>query len=211
MSNEVRSGGSYSRTRRFQRSGSSRRDGSRFSLPARPPAAGPKRAARRDRRKRDPHFGHLSAGPHFRTDGGPGVRGPNPRDPGKRRSCNPGLAVCSSPRGPASAPQRRTIAADRRMTGPGGVAEWSKALVLKTSEPRGSVGSNPTPTANQSFRDAEDPFSVDRSTASCPATSPEFREPCRTCRLGLFGTGLMRTAAGRERRPPPDRHLACST
>ena len=29
----------------------------------------------------------------------------------------------------------------------GGVAEWPKALVLKTSEPRGSVGSNPTPTA----------------------------------------------------------------
>ena len=40
--------------------------------------------------------------------------------------------------------------------GHGGVAEWSKALVLKTSEPRGSVGSNPTPTANplQSIRPA---------------------------------------------------------
>jgi 23S rRNA (guanine745-N1)-methyltransferase len=29
----------------------------------------------------------------------------------------------------------------------GGVAEWSIALVLKTSEPQGSVGSNPTPSA----------------------------------------------------------------
>ena len=29
----------------------------------------------------------------------------------------------------------------------GGLAEWSKAAVLKTVEPRGSVGSNPTPTA----------------------------------------------------------------
>ena len=31
--------------------------------------------------------------------------------------------------------------------GYGGVAEWSKAPVLKTGEPQGSVGSNPTPTA----------------------------------------------------------------
>ena len=43
-----------------------------------------------------------------------------------------------------------TFMRDRRRPaapGPGGVAEWSKALVLKTSEPKGSVGSNPTPTA----------------------------------------------------------------
>ncbi len=29
----------------------------------------------------------------------------------------------------------------------GGVAEWSKAAVLKTVDPSGSVGSNPTPSA----------------------------------------------------------------
>ncbi len=29
----------------------------------------------------------------------------------------------------------------------GSVAEWFKALVLKTSEPKGSVGSNPTASA----------------------------------------------------------------
>ena len=31
----------------------------------------------------------------------------------------------------------------------GGLAEWSKAAVLKTVEPRGSRGSNPWPTAIQ--------------------------------------------------------------
>ncbi len=30
----------------------------------------------------------------------------------------------------------------------GGVVEWSIAPVLKTGEPQGSVGSNPTPSAN---------------------------------------------------------------
>ena len=30
----------------------------------------------------------------------------------------------------------------------GWVSEWLKELVLKTSEPKGSVGSNPTPSAN---------------------------------------------------------------
>ena len=50
----------------------------------------------------------------------------------------------------ASALQSCAIAAGWRISGLGGVAEWSKALVLKTSEPRGSVGSNPTPTADQS-------------------------------------------------------------
>ena len=34
-------------------------------------------------------------------------------------------------------------------TGLGGLAEWSKAAVLKTVEPRGSRGSNPWPTAIQ--------------------------------------------------------------
>ena len=33
---------------------------------------------------------------------------------------------------------------------PGGMAEWSKALVLKTSEVHASVGSNPTPSASNS-------------------------------------------------------------
>ena len=152
MSNEVRSGGSYSRTRLFQRFGSNRRDGSRFSLLARPSPAGPKQPGRSGRPKRDSRFGHVPDCPLFRTDGNSGVRGPYSRDSGKRRSCNPGLAVCSSPRVRASSPQRCTIAGDRRMTDPGGVAEWSKALVLKTSEPRGSVGSNPTPTATLHVR-----------------------------------------------------------
>jgi hypothetical protein len=31
---------------------------------------------------------------------------------------------------------------------PGGVVEWSIAPVLKTGEPQGSVGSNPTPSAS---------------------------------------------------------------
>jgi hypothetical protein len=30
------------------------------------------------------------------------------------------------------------------------MAEWSKAAVLKTAEPQGSVGSNPTPSAIRS-------------------------------------------------------------
>ena len=30
---------------------------------------------------------------------------------------------------------------------PGGMAEWTMALVLKTSKPQGFVGSNPTPSA----------------------------------------------------------------
>ena len=34
----------------------------------------------------------------------------------------------------------------------GGVAEWSKAAVLKTVEPRGSVGSNPTASARKNER-----------------------------------------------------------
>ena len=32
---------------------------------------------------------------------------------------------------------------------PGGMAEWSKAAVLKTVEVNASVGSNPTPSANK--------------------------------------------------------------
>ena len=41
----------------------------------------------------------------------------------------------------------RSIAATLK-TYSGSVAEWFKALVLKTSEPKGSVGSNPTSSAN---------------------------------------------------------------
>ena len=38
------------------------------------------------------------------------------------------------------------------MSAPAGrVAEWSIATVLKTVEPRGSVGSNPTPSARKSI------------------------------------------------------------
>jgi len=35
---------------------------------------------------------------------------------------------------------------------PGGVVEWLMALVLKTSEVKASVGSNPTPSAFQQVR-----------------------------------------------------------
>jgi hypothetical protein len=34
---------------------------------------------------------------------------------------------------------------------PGGVVEWLMAPVLKTGEPKGSVGSNPTPSVFTSF------------------------------------------------------------
>ena len=34
----------------------------------------------------------------------------------------------------------------------GGVAEWTKALVLKTSEVNASQGSNPCPSANRSLK-----------------------------------------------------------
>ena len=35
---------------------------------------------------------------------------------------------------------------------PGGVAEWSKAAVLKTAVPQGTVGSNPTASARIDIR-----------------------------------------------------------
>ena len=41
----------------------------------------------------------------------------------------------------------RKVPSDRRNGYHGGVAEWSNAPVLKTGEPQGSVGSNPTPSA----------------------------------------------------------------
>ena len=34
----------------------------------------------------------------------------------------------------------------------GGMAEWSKAAVLKTVEPKGSVGSNPTSSAMKNLQ-----------------------------------------------------------
>ncbi len=40
------------------------------------------------------------------------------------------------------------LRAYRFLYGSGGMAEWLKAAVLKTVDPRGSVGSNPTPSAN---------------------------------------------------------------
>ncbi len=45
----------------------------------------------------------------------------------------------------------------------GGMAEWSKAAVLKTAEVHASVGSNPTPSANDTFPTAK----INGSTASC--------------------------------------------
>ena len=77
------------------------------------------------------------------------VRGPfsGPDSAAGGRPCPSALAVCSPLRVRAPDSQSRAMAAVARLRSPGGVAEWSKALVLKTSEPRGSVGSNPTPTA----------------------------------------------------------------
>ena len=41
---------------------------------------------------------------------------------------------------------------------PGGVVEWLMALVLKTSVPKGTVGSNPTPSVEiESWDDQENP------------------------------------------------------
>ena len=40
---------------------------------------------------------------------------------------------------------------EKGATKKGGVAEWSIASVLKTEEPQGSVGSNPTPSATSEF------------------------------------------------------------
>ena len=37
------------------------------------------------------------------------------------------------------------IEVDPRVSAPGGVVEWLMAPVLKTGDPQGSVGSNPTP------------------------------------------------------------------
>ena len=39
-----------------------------------------------------------------------------------------------------------------RTWNPGGVAEWSNALVLKTSVPQGTGGSNPSPSAFSAYR-----------------------------------------------------------
>ena len=57
----------------------------------------------------------------------------------------------------------------------GGVAEWSKAAVLKTVEPRGSVGSNPTASAMNSFRrlsSRRNCFSAERSWDTPPSRDP---------------------------------------
>ena len=43
------------------------------------------------------------------------------------------------------------------MDPPGGVVEWLMALVLKTSVPKGTVGSNPTPSVEiESWDDHKD-------------------------------------------------------
>lgn len=39
------------------------------------------------------------------------------------------------------------------MDPPGGVVEWLMALVLKTSVPKGTVGSNPTPSVESTSSD----------------------------------------------------------
>ena len=44
-------------------------------------------------------------------------------------------------------PQKGLCAVDRLLDLLGGMAEWFKAPVLKTGDPQGSVGSNPTPSA----------------------------------------------------------------
>ena len=66
----------------------------------------------------------------------------NPR--GMLAACPGAAHVPPSPPPAEAAGEARP---EPRMSRDGGVAEWSKAPVLKTGEPRGSVGSNPTPTA----------------------------------------------------------------
>lgn len=47
---------------------------------------------------------------------------------------------------------RESFSSDKRLvTSCGGVAERLKAAVLKTVEPRGSVGSNPTASAREKY------------------------------------------------------------
>ena len=79
---------------------------------------------------------------------GRGFTGPECIRSARKISCCPVSALCSSALATAPSGQRCAGAAALRQPASGGVAEWPKALVLKTSEPRGSVGSNPTPTAN---------------------------------------------------------------
>jgi hypothetical protein len=52
----------------------------------------------------------------------------------------------------------------------GGVVEWSIAPVLKTGEPQGSVGSNPTPSANF-FRYMFQMIEIDQTTVGSSSVS----------------------------------------
>ena len=47
----------------------------------------------------------------------------------------------------------------------GGVAEWTKAAVLKTANPSGFVGSNPTPSAKTSQKPRLDTIDIRRTKA----------------------------------------------
>ena len=76
---------------------------------------------------------------------GRGFTGPECIRSARKISCCPVSALCSSALATAPSGQRCAGAVSLRQPASGGVAEWPKALVLKTSEPRGSVGSNPTP------------------------------------------------------------------
>ena len=96
---------------------------------------------------RDPTHGRGAMSSRLRLSELAG-RNSNRSTTGMRASFMPsGRCAMLMPLVRASALQPCAIAAGWQISGPGGVAEWSKALVLKTSEPRGSVGSNPTPTA----------------------------------------------------------------
>ena len=51
---------------------------------------------------------------------------------------------------------------------PGGVVEWLMALVLKTSVPKGTVGSNPTPSVviEQSIQNKQGPFNLNAMSST---------------------------------------------
>ena len=87
----------------------------------------------------------------------------------------------------ASAEHRKTGRVESPHAQPratGGMAEWSKALVLKTSEVQASVGSNPTPSASNSSDELR--WRVGRAnraqsaSGSAPLLFPiPFPLPCR--------------------------------
>ncbi len=87
----------------------------------------------------------------------------------------------------------------------GRVAEWSIATVLKTVEPRGSVGSNPTPSATALSQESAKHSQALRATASSAGRS---RKPLGISNMPQRFRKKARNApklSGRQRLPQEDR------